>query len=132
MFNVSFNSLLINADRAHKVPFRPNTVCAPIDLFEKWKLVFESPGSVGLDDSDDLANRPLWRDGDKEMDVIKVSVHFLEGKVGIVVNDSSQLQLQVGQHTLVDHLAAVFGRKDNVVVTEIDTVALVVIVLRHQ
>lgn len=54
------------------------------------------------------------------MDVVEVVIHFLDVDSWIVFGDFEQLPLHIREETIVEYLSSIFGRKDEVVVTEID------------
>lgn len=56
------------------------------------------------------------------MKVILNSVYLFEDAIRIVISDGADLQLQEDLNTRVDDLTSVFGRKRQVVVTEINGV----------
>lgn len=53
--------LFIDANSTDEITFRPNTVGAPVDLFEEWDLGFHATCRISFDDTDDLSDRPLGR-----------------------------------------------------------------------
>ena len=83
--DVSPDGLFVNTDRTHEVTSRPNTVGAPLDLFEMRELFFQSPGSVGFEVSDNHPDAFGWWDGGKDMHVVLVGVYFFENNLGMVL-----------------------------------------------
>lgn len=61
LFNVASDDVFVGVNYDHEVAFRPNTVGAPIDLLEKWKLGLHAASSVRLDDADYLTDGPDGR-----------------------------------------------------------------------
>jgi hypothetical protein len=66
------------------------------------------------------------------MDMVLVVVHFLDVEHGVVVGDVEQFPLHVREETIVEYLSSIFGRKDDVVVTEIDRVCSLAILVAHR
>jgi len=132
LFNVASDRCFIDANRRDKVAFRPNTVSAPVNLFQEWKLGLESSGCVSFDQSNNLTNRPLRWDRDEQMDVILVSVDCFEDEIRVVLFDGLDPDQQEGLDASVDDLASVFGWQHNVEVTDKGTVGLTAIDSLHQ
>lgn len=122
VFNVSSYDLLVDANRTHKVAFRPNTVSAPIDLLEEWKLGLHAAGSVGLDNADHFADGPARGDRNQQVDMVFVCIDSYELYLRIMLVDGFDFRHDEGLNAVVDELASVFGWKHNVVVAEIDEV----------
>ena len=72
-------------------------------------------GCVGLDDANYFSDRPLRGDRDQQMDVILIGVDLFEYEVRIMLLDSLDLSLKIGQHTRVENFTAVFGRKHKMI-----------------
>ena len=124
MFDITTYRLLVYANSTDEVTFRPNTVSAPIDIFEKWELGLQATSGIGFDEPNDFPNRPLRWNRDQQMDVIQVSVDLLEQEIGVVIFDVLDSSQQEGLDAFVDDLTSVFGRKHNVVVTGKNAVRL--------
>ncbi len=80
--------MLIDTYRAREVAVRPNTVSAPVNLFEKGKLSLQPTGAIGLDDTNYLTDSVTRGNRDQQMDVVFVSVNLFEDNVRVVVFDS--------------------------------------------
>ncbi len=132
VFYVASYSGFIDANRGDEVAFRPNTVCAPINLFEKWKFGLHAASSVSLDDTHYFADGPLGRNRDQQVDVILVSVDSFELNLRIVLVDGLDSGNDEGLDAIVDDFASVFGRKYKVIVTEENTVGLTAVDGWHQ
>lgn len=66
------------------------------------------------------------------MDVVAVMVDLFEIERWVVLRDLEQLPAHVREETVVEYLPAVFGRKDEVVVTEPDAMAAFAIFSAHE
>ena len=101
-----------------KVAFRPNTVCAPIDLAEEWKFGLHTFGRVSLDQPYYFTNLPLGWNRDQQVDVIFVSVDCFELEVRMMLVNGLDSSQNEGLDTRDENLAPVFCRKHDVIVTE--------------
>ena len=91
MFNILADDLFIYAHGAYEVAVGPNTVCAPIDLFEEWELGLQRPGGICFDDANDLTDSLTGWDRHEHVEVVLVRIDLFEDNVRIVVFDSVDL-----------------------------------------
>lgn len=122
VFYVTFYDLFVDTNRTHEVDFRPNTVGAPVDVFEKGKLGLQVTGRVRFDDVYHFANAPCGRDRNQQIDVILACIHFLELELRVMFTDGFDPSQHECLHAVVDNFASVFGRKHKMEVTEKYTV----------
>ena len=65
------------------------------------------------------------------MDMIFVMIELLDENLRIVLGDVEQFPFHIGKESLVEDFPAVFGRKDEVVVAEPDTMMALAISAFH-
>lgn len=118
VLDIAFYDLFVDTNRTHEVTFRPNTVCAPIDFFEKWKLGLHVPSRVLFDKTNYLTDAPAWGNRNQQVEVILVSIDLLELDLRIMLVNGFDSSPNEGLHAVVDDLASVFSRKHNVIVAE--------------
>lgn len=122
VFDVASNDLFVDANRTHEVAFRPNTVGAPIDLFEKGEFGLHVPSRVLFDDTDYLSNAHGGRNRNQQVDMVFVCIDLFELDLRVVLVNGFDSGDDEGLEAVVYNLASVFGRKHEVIVTEKDGV----------
>ena len=118
VFYVAFNDLFVDANRTHEITLRPNTVCAPVDFFEKGEFGLHASGRVLFDKANYFSNAPAWGNRNQQVDVVFVGVDFLELELRIVFVNGFDSRPNEGLDARVNDLAPVFGRKHDVIVTD--------------
>ena len=57
-----------------RASFRPNTIRAPVYLFQKRKLLFEIPSGIDFNKPHDTPDTHLWGHGYQHVDIVFVIV----------------------------------------------------------
>jgi len=115
VFNISFDDMWRDTSGRDKIAIRPNTVGSPIYLFEERKLLFNFSWGIGFHDSDSASHTHHRWYGYEHVCMIFVVIHGFEEYVLIVFVDFEQFPFQVLPQSIVDTLATVFGRHDDMV-----------------
>ena len=130
MLDVLPDSGFIDTDRGHTVAFRPNSIIAPVYFFEERKLLLEFTGGIRFDEADDTTDAHGGGNGNQHMEVVSIMVDFFEDNRGVVFMDLEQFPFDMGEEAWIEDISAVFGRKNKVVITEVDAV-MKLLVLGH-
>ena len=127
--NITFDDVSGDADGGNEIAIRPKTVGAPVVLLEDGKLFFDFACSVCFDEANHGADGHLGRYGNKEMNVVTVVVRLFEIELRIERGNLDEFPVEVLPEVGGDDGMPVFGRKDEVVVAEIDAVIVSSILL---
>ena len=122
--NISFDSLGGDANCGDEVSIRPNTVSTPVVFLEDGKLLLDTAGGVGFEEANRFPYRHLWWDGNEEVYMVYVMIGLLEVKLWVMSGDFHQFPVEVLPEFGSDDRMTVFGRIDDVVITEVDAVAV--------
>ncbi len=120
--NIASDDVGGDTDGGDEISFRPNPIGTPVVLVEYGKLVFDFPSGVGLHEANHGANSHLGRYGNEEMNMILVVVRLFDIQLRVVVGDFKQFPIEILPEFWRDDGMAVFGRKDDVIVTKVYTV----------
>ena len=118
VFDIASDDPFVDANRTAKVAFRPNTVGAPVNLFEKRKFGLHISSRVLFDDTDYLSNAHGRRNRNQQVNVIFVCIDLFELDLRVVLVNGFDSGNDEGLDAVVYNLAPVFGRKHEVIVTE--------------
>lgn len=127
--NIAFDGVSGDADGGDEISIRPKTVGAPVVILENGKLFFDFACSVCFDEANHGADGHLWRYGDEEMNVVTVVVRLFEIELRIELGNLDEFPVEVFPEVWGDDGMTVFGRKDEVIVAEIDAMIVSSILL---
>lgn len=98
-------------------------------LLEDGKLFFDLACGVCLDEANHGANGHLWWDRDEKVNMVSIMVRLFEIELRIIFRYLEEFPIQVFPEFRGDHSVTVFGRKDDVIITQIDAVIVPAILL---
>jgi hypothetical protein len=106
--------------RAGKIPIFPEfpTPETPLD---PWELTKDGPGTLALEPGHDLGDGVPWREGTKNVDMVRTHIHFLNGGVILLRTISKELPYPLLNFAL-QYVSPVLGRTDQVVEGIVDGV----------
>ena len=127
--NITFDGLCGDSNGGDEVPFRPKTIGTPVVLLEDGKLFLDFACGVCFDEANHGADSHLRRYGNKKMHVVTVVVRLFDIELWIEGGDFDEFPVEVLPEVCGDDWVAVFGRKYQVVVAEVDAVIVPLVLL---
>ena len=127
--NIPLDDVGGNPDRRDEISFRPKTVGTPVVFLEDGKLFFNLARRVCLDEANHGAHRDLGWYGDQQVQVVGVMVRLFDVEFRIKRGDFEEFPVEILPEFWGDDGMSIFGRKDNVVIAQIDAMVVPTILL---